>query len=82
MGDPLVRKFFDRLRTRPPDRVAGIPVSEVKRLDGVKLIGRDDSWLLFRRSGTEPIVRVYAESPAAGRVNRLLAFGVALVKRS
>lgn len=77
-----VAKFFDRLHSRPPDRVAGIPVSKVKRLDGVKLIGRDDSWLLFRRSGTEPIVRVYAESPAAGRVNRLLAFGVALVKRT
>ncbi|MBI3087653.1 MAG: phosphoglucomutase/phosphomannomutase family protein [Candidatus Omnitrophica bacterium] len=77
-----VAKFFERLHRRPPDRVAGVPVSEVKRLDGVKLIGRDDSWLLFRRSGTEPIVRVYAESPAAGRVNRLLAFGVQLVKRT
>ncbi|MBI3323145.1 MAG: phosphoglucomutase/phosphomannomutase family protein, partial [Candidatus Omnitrophica bacterium] len=77
-----VATFFDRLTANPPERVAGVPVSEVKTLDGVKLIGRDESWLLFRRSGTEPIVRVYAESPSAGRVSRLLAFGVHLVKTS
>jgi phosphomannomutase len=77
-----VAAFFDRLTANPPGRVAGVPVSEVKTLDGVKLIGRDESWLLFRRSGTEPIVRVYAESPSAGRVSRLLAFGAHLVKTS
>ena len=42
-------------------------------------IDRQDNWLLFRRSGTEPIVRVYAESPAASHANRLLEFGVQLV---
>jgi len=77
-----VATFFDRLTANPPQQLAGVPVSEVKTLDGVKLIGRDDSWLLFRRSGTEPIVRVYAESPSAGRVSRLLAFGIHLVKLS
>ena len=80
LSQEQVARFFEHLTANPPDRVAGIPVSEVKTLDGIKLIGRDDSWLLFRRSGTEPIVRVYAESPAAGGVSRLLAFGVQLVK--
>jgi len=75
-----VTRFFHRLTSRPPSRVAGIPVTDVKTLDGVKLIGNDDSWLLFRRSGTEPIVRVYAESPSARRVKRLLAFGVQLIR--
>ena len=51
-----------------------------KTLDGIKLIGRDESWLLFRRSGTEPIVRVYAESPVASRVARLLDFGLRLIR--
>ena len=47
-------------------------------LDGIKLIGRDEGWLLFRRSGTEPIVRIYAESPVQPRLPRLLALGLRL----
>ncbi len=76
-----VKRVFERLRRSPPAKIAGTEVSDVNTLDGVKLIGSDESWLLFRRSGTEPIVRVYAESPLASRVNRLLEFGVALVKK-
>lgn len=77
-----LERFFERLRTHPPTRIAAVPVAEVKTLDGVKLIGRDESWLLFRRSGTEPIVRVYAESLQARRVRSLLDFGVRLIKAS
>ncbi|MBI4003836.1 MAG: phosphoglucomutase/phosphomannomutase family protein, partial [Candidatus Omnitrophica bacterium] len=77
---PQVERLFQRLRTSPPDRIAGMPVDTINRLDGVKLIGRDASWLLFRRSGTEPIVRVYAESPVRQRLSRLLDLGVRLTK--
>ncbi|MBI3324398.1 MAG: phosphoglucomutase/phosphomannomutase family protein [Candidatus Omnitrophica bacterium] len=77
-----VAKFFARLTTSPPTQIAGTPVTDIKTLDGVKLIGKDDSWLLFRRSGTEPIVRVYAESLALSRVKRLLDFGVQLIQSS
>ena len=75
-----VNRFFTRLTTQPPTTIAGVAVNNVKTLDGVKLIGRDESWLLFRRSGTEPIVRVYAESLQAHQVTRLLDFGVRLIK--
>jgi len=74
-----VRQLFRRLETAPPTRMAGIPVARINRLDGVKLIGRDESWLLFRRSGTEPIVRIYAESPVRRRVAELLALGLRLI---
>ena len=77
-----VERVFRRLTDQPPAEMAGVAIARVKTLDGVKLIGRDESWLLFRRSGTEPIVRVYAESPAAARVKGLLAFGVKLVQRA
>jgi alpha-D-glucose phosphate-specific phosphoglucomutase len=73
--------LFTRLRTDPPGRIAGVPVAKVSTLDGVKLIGRDESWLLFRRSGTEPIVRIYAETPQKSRLSRLLAFGVGLAEK-
>lgn len=74
-----VDEAFARLRDKAPDDLAGVPVVKVNRLDGVKLIGRDDSWLLFRRSGTEPIVRIYAETPQQRRLPRLLAFGVCMI---
>jgi len=73
-----VERLFRRLGTSPPEACAGVPVVRVDPLDGVKLIARDESWLLFRRSGTEPVVRIYAETPQRGRLARLLAFGVGL----
>ena len=75
---PQVDRLFRRLDRQPPLRMAGTPVTRVNRLDGVKLIGRDDSWLLFRRSGTEPIVRIYAETPRKRRLPGLLALGTRL----
>jgi phosphomannomutase len=57
-------------------------VARINRLDGVKLIAPDDSWLLFRRSGTEPIVRIYAEASRTSELPRLLAFGVRLAAGS
>ena len=75
---PQVEHLFKRLKTSPPHDLAGIPVATVHTLDGVKLIGRDESWLLFRRSGTEPIVRIYAETTQQRRLPRLLDFGVRL----
>ena len=73
-----VDALFARLHSTPPDQLAGVPVVHVNRLDGVKLIGRDESWLLFRRSGTEPIVRIYAETPRRPRLSQLLNLGVRL----
>ena len=75
-----VERLFARLRESPPETLVGVPVAAVNTLDGVKLIGRDDSWLLFRRSGTEPIVRIYAETPQKSRLSRLLEFGVGLTR--
>lgn len=72
--------LFRRLAKTPPQDLAGVPVARVNTMDGVKLIGRDDSWLLFRRSGTEPIVRIYAETPSRPRLPRLLRLGVTLAE--
>ena len=77
-----VERLFRKLIHKPADRMAGVPITDVNRLDGVKLIGKDDSWLLFRRSGTEPIVRVYAESPKAQQLPRLLELGVRWAKQA
>ena len=44
-------------------------------MDGVKYILEDDSWLLIRPSGTEPVLRVYAEGRSPAMVQDLLKFG-------
>jgi phosphomannomutase len=51
------------------------PVVEIKDYDGLKLICSDGSWLMFRGSGTEPIMRVYAESKSLNKTKKILAFG-------
>jgi phosphomannomutase len=56
----------------PPDRFAGEKVSRVITTDGLKLVFEDDSWLLLRASGTEPLIRIYAESPSVEKTNKLI----------
>jgi phosphoglucomutase len=53
--------FTEKCRTAPAE-IAGLPVAEVVRTDGLKLIFTDGSWICYRLSGTEPVVRVYTEA--------------------
>jgi phosphoglucomutase len=53
----------------------GRHVEQTNRLDGVKFIFADGSWLLMRPSGTEPLVRIYAESESAKDLEVLLEQG-------
>jgi phosphomannomutase len=71
--------FLDRLQTRRPDTIAGERVVRVEDLDGVKF-RFEDGWLMFRPSGTEPVLRIYAEASSPERADRLVASGVALVE--
>ncbi|MBA1341151.1 MAG: Phosphoglucomutase/phosphomannomutase [ANME-2 cluster archaeon] len=54
---------------------------KVDRTDGIKL-WYPDGWILIRASGTEPLVRVYAESSTAGRTAELVGYGTDLVERT
>ena len=70
----LMPKLKDRL-AQEPSAIAGRPVKQINRLDGLKIIFEDDSWLLVRPSGTEPVVRIYAESESAKDLEVLLEQG-------
>ncbi|HYN83944.1 MAG TPA: phosphoglucomutase/phosphomannomutase family protein [Pyrinomonadaceae bacterium] len=63
------------LAESPPAGVAGLEVTGVERLDGTKLLFADESWLLFRQSGTEPVLRVYAEATSREKTDALLDAG-------
>ena len=69
---PVLRAFLERLRSAPPASVAGQTVTGVETLDGVKLLLGGRGWILHRLSGTEPIIRIYAEHEDETVVRRLL----------
>ena len=68
-------EMVDYLTKQVPAEIGGQKVSEVSNLDGAKYILTDDSWLLIRPSGTEPVLRVYAEGRSQEMVKALLAYG-------
>ena len=68
-----------RLDSHPPTTVAGSRVRQVDATDGFRFFLGDDSWLLIRFSGTEPLVRIYAEAESRERVGKLLDEGTGLI---
>jgi phosphomannomutase len=68
-----------RLPALQPKSVAGQGVVDVNRLDGAKCIREDGTWLLLRLSGTEPLVRIYAEAMSERDTQALLSSGRDLV---
>jgi alpha-D-glucose phosphate-specific phosphoglucomutase len=61
LTDEVKRKFTTKLQTEPRE-FSGRKIQEVVRTDGLKLIFDDGSWVCYRLSGTEPVVRVYSEA--------------------
>ena len=72
-------RVLDDLEGELPERVAGESVAEVVTKDGFKILLESGAWLLVRPSGTEPVLRVYAEAGGGGRVDELLDAGHDLV---
>ena len=67
----IIKRVGDNL----PQAIEGVKVNKVNTSDGFHLTLADTSWLLIRFSGTEPVLRVYAESDSPDRVKRLLEVG-------
>lgn len=66
------QKFTEKLR-RDPVEFDGTKVASVVRTDGMKLVLADGSWVCYRLSGTEPVVRVYSEARSRESLARLSA---------
>jgi phosphomannomutase len=65
-------RLIDRVKAGDLDTAFGAGLANREEKDGVKMNFADGSWILFRKSGTEPIIRIYCESPDAGRVGMML----------
>jgi phosphomannomutase len=57
----------------PPKEMAGRVLESVERLDGVKLNLSNNAWLMFRASGTEPVLRIYCEAATPNEVQSILS---------
>ncbi len=68
-------KLFKMLLRETFKEILGFEVVCKKDIDGVKYILKDGSWIIFRLSGTEPILRIYAESSSLRKTENLLKFG-------
>ncbi|MBU6402003.1 MAG: phosphoglucomutase/phosphomannomutase family protein, partial [Verrucomicrobia bacterium] len=73
--------LMELCRSQPPARLLGSPLAEVKSYDGVKYVAADGSWLMLRGSGTEPVLRIYAEARTETGARRLLQVGLELTRR-
>ncbi|NIA11241.1 MAG: phosphoglucomutase/phosphomannomutase family protein, partial [Nitrospiraceae bacterium] len=80
---PVTQKERDRLealKENPPESFKDKKVVRVLTIDGLKLIFNDDSWLLLRPSGTEPVFRVYAEAPTENETHEIISWASKLLK--
>jgi len=68
-------EVVDGLMRHPPDQIRGSHVVSVNALDGIKLTLNDEAWVMLRASGTEPLLRIYAEAATESKVQGLLAWG-------
>ncbi len=74
LTDEVAASLKERLAQEPAE-IGGRRVEKINRIDGVKFIFADQSWMLMRPSGTEPLVRIYAESESRKDLEDLLEQG-------
>ena len=73
--EPERQAIIERITRNPPGDIEGVKVEKFDTTDGYRFILADNTWLLIRFSGTEPLLRVYAESSTPARVEKLLELG-------
>jgi phosphomannomutase len=71
---------MDVLMVKAKDSFKKFKVVEERTLDGYKLVFGDESWIMFRRSGTEPLTRIYCESKDLQQLEALVQQGIQCVE--
>ena len=69
---PACQRLIDRVLAGELDHAFDLELDRREDVDGVKLVFLDGSWILFRKSGTEPLIRIYCESSSRQRVSAML----------
>ena len=80
LSHPVSKQVISRvLVDQAPTEIGGEKITGISTIDGVKYLIADGSWLLIRPSGTEPVLRVYAEGRTPEMVKALLGYGESVV---
>jgi phosphomannomutase len=83
LSRPIAKeKMTQHLVEETPPEIGGERLAHIQPLDGVKYVLEDDSWLLIRPSGTEPLLRIYAEGRTPEMVRALLSYGEKIAANS
>jgi len=77
--NPAREKKLKKLVKNPPHQLDKRKVVHFETIDGIKLDFANDDWFLLRFSGTEPVIRCYAESESQKELEKLVRFGMELV---
>lgn len=80
--DDKKKKLMELLKAKPPREILGKEVKKIKSYDGFKFILQDETWLILRLSGTEPILRIYAEAHTEKDARAYLEFGKKIAIRA
>ncbi|RLD27067.1 MAG: phosphoglucomutase/phosphomannomutase family protein [Bacteroidetes bacterium] len=71
-----IDEVIDGLKNELPTEIGGRKIAYTETLDGFKFYFNDDEWLMIRASGTEPLLRVYAESTDKTKAGKLVELGI------
>jgi len=74
LTDEVAAKLKEKL-SQEPTEIGGRKIEKINRIDGVKFLFANDAWMLMRPSGTEPLVRIYAESEDKRDLEELIEQG-------
>ncbi len=78
---PNKHSFAVKLKKKLPKTILGRKVLDTNTIDGLKIILEDDCWLLMRPSGTEPLLRTYAETESQENTKKFLEFAAKLINQ-
>jgi phosphomannomutase len=78
---PLEKRaaLMEKLKANPPAKLLRSKLAKVDARDGVKFVAEDSTWLMLRGSGTEPVLRIYAEGKSDADMEKLLKLGRSLL---
>jgi phosphomannomutase len=79
---PLEKRaaLMEKLQSNPPAKLLKSKLAKIDARDGVKFVAEDSTWLMLRGSGTEPVLRIYAEGKSDAARDKLLAQGRAMLR--
>ena len=73
LKENILNKFKDFISNFDKSKIINKEIANINREDGIKIIFKNNEWILVRLSGTEPLVRIYAESENKNSVNLLIS---------